>query len=101
MPKRTKNYEAGLVEDLRDPEYAIEYLNAVLEDDSPGAEGRFLLALRFVAKAQDVAMKHLAEKVKASRQSLYNTLSKKGNPEFHTLNATVKALGLKLMVQHR
>jgi len=101
MLKKTKNYEAGLVEDLRDPHYVIEYLNAVLEDDSPGAEGRFLLALRFVDKAQGVTMKRLAEKVKASRQSLYKTLSKKGNSEFHTLNATVNALGMKLMVQHR
>ena len=46
MPLR--DYKDGLMADLRDPEFAVAYLNAALEDDSPQV---FLLHLRDVAEA--------------------------------------------------
>ncbi|MGK5088748.1 hypothetical protein WDW86_14415 [Bdellovibrionota bacterium FG-2] len=51
MPKRTKNYEIDLIEQLKDPEFSAEYLNASLEDTDEGSEERFLMALRQVAQA--------------------------------------------------
>ena len=50
MSKRTKSYEAGLYDRLRDPAYAKEYLRAALEDHDEGSDAVFLLALRDVAK---------------------------------------------------
>ena len=52
MFKRSKSYEAGLYERLRDPAYAKEYLRAALEDHEEGSEAVFLLALRDIAKAR-------------------------------------------------
>ena len=46
MPLR--DYKDGLFADLQDPEFAVAYLNAALEDASPEV---FLLHLRDVAEA--------------------------------------------------
>jgi DNA-binding phage protein len=50
MPKRTRNYESDLVEQLKDKDYAVEYLNAALEEDGEG----FSMALKHVAQAHGV-----------------------------------------------
>lgn len=97
MPKRTKDYQEGLITRLKNPKYAAGYLNAVLEDDDEGMEQRFLIALRDVAKAHGFAQ--LSEGTKLNRQSLYRSLSQSGNPEFVTLTALLKSMGLKLAVE--
>lgn len=45
----SRDYEEGLVEDLKVPEEATEYLNAALEEDDKEV---FLLALKQVTMAQ-------------------------------------------------
>ena len=47
--EKTTSYRNLLRENLQDPEYAAEYLNAAIED---GDEKVFLLALRDVADAR-------------------------------------------------
>ena len=76
MLKRSKSYESGLYERLRDPVYAKEYLRAALEDHDEGAEAVFLLALRDIAKANH--MTYVAEATGLNRESLY----KMGNSGF-------------------
>ena len=52
MPKptvKTESYRESLLESLRNPEEAAQYLNACLEDEDPRV---FLLALRDVADAR-------------------------------------------------
>ena len=73
MPKRTTSYETGLHERLKDPSYAMEYLQAALEDDEEGADAVFLLALRDVAQANH--MTYIAEATGLNRESLYKMLS--------------------------
>jgi probable addiction module antidote protein len=97
MPKRTKSYESGLQERLKDPAYAIEYLRAALEDDEEGSDAVFLLALRDVAQASH--MTHVAEAAGLNRESLYKMLSRRGNPELNSLKAVLNALGLRLSVE--
>jgi probable addiction module antidote protein len=80
--KRTSNYDEELMEALKNPEEAAEYLNAALAD--PNQEV-FLLALRDVIAARG-GMSDLAEKATLNRVSLYRSLSKRGNPELRTLN---------------
>jgi probable addiction module antidote protein len=96
MPRTAKKYEEELFERLRDREYAVEYLNGVLEDDGADQQERFLLALRDVAKAYGIA--NLAADTELAREALYRTLSKDGNPRLTTLLSLLDALELKLSV---
>jgi probable addiction module antidote protein len=97
MPKRTKSYEVDLHERLRDPEYAMEYLRAALEDEDEHADAVFLLALRDVAQANQ--MSYVAEATGLNRESLYKMLSHRGNPGINSLKAVLSSVGLKLSVQ--
>ncbi len=47
MPKRTRPYREGLLEDLRNPELAAHYLSVALED----SDEMFVDSLRDVAEA--------------------------------------------------
>ena len=97
MTKRIVPYEEILSRDLQDPEEAAAYLNAALEDASENGADVFLLALRDVAKARGI--RQLAQDTQLSRESLYRTLSRKGNPRFSTLEAVLESVGLKLAVE--
>jgi len=97
MPKRTKSYEADLDERLQDPTYAMEYLQAALEDSGEGADAVFLLALRDVARAN--RMTYVAEATGLNRESLYKMLSRRGNPGLNSLKAVLGAVGLRLSVE--
>ena len=97
MARRTVPYEDILHRDLQDLEEAAAYLNAALEDASENGADIFLLALRDVAKARGI--RQLAQDTQLSRESLYRTLSRKGNPRFSTLKAVLESVGLKLAVK--
>ncbi len=77
---------------LRDPEYALGYLNACLDDDD---ESVFLLALKDVATAHGGLAK-LAKKAKMNREHLFRMLSKRGNPEMRSLQKIAGAFGWKI-----
>lgn len=97
MSKKTKDYEADLLERLRNVDYAAEYLNAVIEDESDkDFEEHFLMALRDVAKAY--GMTSLSEQTALWRKSLYKALSKEGNPRFSTLIGLLHAMGLTFQI---
>ncbi len=96
MAKKTRDYEEDLVEQLKDAEFAVEYLNASLEDSDDGADERFLIALRQVAKAH--GMTNVSEKAGMARQAMYRALSGTGNPELSSLKAVLDAMGLRLAV---
>lgn len=91
---KSKSYRDELLESLRDPQEAMEYLNAALEEDDHEV---FLLALRNVAEAHG-GMAQLAERAKLNRESLYRMLSADGNPELRSLDALLHALGFRLAV---
>ncbi|GAB5411507.1 MAG: putative addiction module antidote protein [Chlamydiales bacterium] len=92
--RKTKKYKEDLLEDLQDPEEAAEYLNAAMQDDDPQV---FLLAIRDVVEAQG-GMSWLADRSKLNRESLYRTLSARGNPRLTSLRAVLNAFGLGLSV---
>ena len=99
MGRRAQDYEETLLERLRDREYAVEYLNAVLAEDAEDPTGDFLAALRLVAKAQGLTITQLAQDAELGRQALYRSLSKQGNPELETLTRVLRELGLRLAVE--
>jgi probable addiction module antidote protein len=94
VPKGYRNYEESLGESLRDPQEAAQYLNACL---AGGSREVFLLALRQVAAAHGIG--RLALESELGRETLYRTLSRKGNPRLDTLLRLLDAAGLKLSVE--
>jgi probable addiction module antidote protein len=102
-PKNSDSYDEALIESLREPDYAAEYLNVHLAKDDgdteEDAERLFLVALRNVARAHGVAA--IAERTDLGRESLYKALSAGGNPRLTTLRAVLDAMGLQLTIQPR
>ncbi len=85
-----------LLEWLRDPANAVAYVEAALgEGDSIG----LMQALRNVADAQG-GIAVVAERAGLSRETLYRTLSKRGNPQLISLTRILGATGLRLSVTH-
>ena len=87
-------HDDWLFEQLKDAQFAAEFINAASEDDDPKT---YLTALRKVVEARG-GMASIAEKAHLSRETLYRTLSSRGNPTIRTLNAVLKATGLKFGV---
>lgn len=96
MARKMKKYEDDLATRLKDQEYAVEYLNAVLEDGGDDQQERFLMALKDVAKAHGIA--NIAHDSKVTREAMYRILSDKGNPELATLLSVLSALGLRIRI---
>ena len=92
--KNDFQHDQWLHEQLQDAEFAALYLNAASEDDDPRT---YLTALRKVVKARG-GMAQIADRAKLSRETLYRTLSNRGNPTIRTLSAVLKATGLKIGV---
>ena len=94
MSKPYISHEEATVESFKkDPDYAAEYLNAVLED---GSQEELMLALRRVASA--FGMSEVAESSKLNPKTLYRTLSAAGNPELRSFQAILGAMGMRLAV---
>ncbi len=92
----SRNHEIATVESFRqDPQFAAEYLNAVLAD---GDQEELLLAIRRMAEAFGGVPK-LAAKVELNATTLYRTLSPKGNPALKSLMAILHAMGMQLAVR--
>lgn len=88
MPKRTRAYHEFLLEELRDPVFAAEYLNEARQD----SKKIFLKALRNVAEARRMAV--VAADAGVNRESLYKSLSEDGNPRLETYDSVLSALGI-------
>jgi probable addiction module antidote protein len=94
-PRHRSHAEATIESFRKDPQFAAEYLNAILED---GDQQEILTALRYLAQAFD-GVPQLTEHVERNATTLYRTLSPHGNPELKNLLALLKAMGLRLAVQ--
>ncbi len=94
LPGGDRDYEESLKDGLRDPEEAAGYLNACL---AGGSREVSLLALRQVAAAHDIGS--VAKQSDLGRESLYRTLSAKGNPRLETLLRLLDSAGLRLSVE--
>jgi probable addiction module antidote protein len=80
---------------LRSDKDIAAYVEAMLIDGDARAVP---IALRTIAEALG-GMGALAEKTGLSRETLYRTLSEKGNPRLDTLTAILGAFGLRLSVR--
>ncbi|MFM8768214.1 MAG: DNA-binding protein [Rubrivivax sp.] len=82
-------HDDWLYQQLADDEFAAEYPNAASEDEDPAS---YLTALRKVVEARG-GVASVAEKTQLSRETLYRTLSARGNPTIKPLTAFLKAPG--------
>ncbi len=98
MAKRTHPKTGATVEAPKGLAEAVAALNVALEKKK-NREAAFLLALRQMAETYSIAQ--LATEAKLSRESLYRTLSEKGNPRLSTIVALLDVLGLQLRVEQR
>jgi probable addiction module antidote protein len=94
MSEPAADYKIGLLKRLIDPDYAIGYLNAALEDEDQRV---FLLALRDVAEARGLSQ--VARGAQLNRENLYRMLSPNGNPQLSSLTALLRSIGLRLAIQ--
>ena len=93
--KASIKHDEWLFIQLKDADFAADFLNAASQDDDPKT---YLIALRKVVEARG-GMTFIAEKAALSRETLYRTLSTRGNPTIKTLSAVLKATGLKFGVK--
>ncbi len=89
MARRSRDWNFGLSEDLRDPEFAREFLLGALHEGVP-----LQVALGKVVRAMGV--KEFAVKVRMASPNLLRTLNPRHNPTQDTLNRLLKPFRLKL-----
>lgn len=97
---KSVSYDDLLIESLKNKNEAVAYLNAALEECKDGScesQQLLLIAFRNVAMAQG-GFSRLAMKTGLGRESLYRTLSKRGNPKLTTLTNLVGAFGFELKI---
>ena len=74
----------------------VLYMNECLKDSDPA----FIAdAIGVIARSR--GMTQIAKEAEVSRESLYKSLSKKGNPEFATILKLMAALDLTLCVKQK
>jgi len=92
-PAGVSHHDAVVSELRADPGFAVEYIQAVMEDnfDDPMA-----LRIAFRRLAQAYGFQNIASKTGMSRTSLYKALSPSGNPSLETIARILHACGLRL-----
>jgi len=92
---KSKSYRDDLLQQLKDPVEAAAYLDAALEG---GDRSAFLLAVKDVADANG-GVTEIAKTAHLNRETLYRTLSDKGNPKLTSLDSILHAVGLRLAIE--
>lgn len=93
MARRKTRLSAAMSAQAR-YEFAVAYLNAMLEDGGPE---ELAAALGRIARVSGGPK--LAEKVELSADSLYRTLCRRGNPELRSATVLLKAMGMRLVLE--
>jgi len=89
MARRTKDWNEGLAEDLKNPEFAREFLLAAVEEGVSLQQ-----ALGKVIRAMGV--KEFAEKVGMESPNLLRAINPRHNPTQATIDRLLTPFGLKL-----
>lgn len=95
----SRSWDNFMHDELTNPAQAQAYLEVAIEEfQDNGDVEHFLEALRYLAKARG-GMAEVARKTGLSRESLYRTLSQRGNPRFRTVLGVINALGMRFRVE--
>ena len=89
MARRSEDWNVGLAQDLRDSEFAREFLLGAVEEGVP-----VQVALGKVIRATGV--KEFAAKVRMASPNLLRAIDPRHNPTQETLNRLLRPLKLRL-----
>jgi DNA-binding phage protein len=92
MTRRTRDWDEGLAEDLKDPYFAKEFLVAAVEEEISLQE-----ALAKVIKCYGI--KEFAKKINMPSSNLSRALDQRHNPTQETINKLLKPFGLIIGVK--
>ncbi len=92
MSRRTRDWDEGLAEDLKDPVFAKEFLVAAVEEQISLQE-----ALAKVIACYGI--KEFAKEVNMPSSNLIRALDKNYNPTQETLNKLLKPFGLMIGIR--
>lgn len=93
---KSRAHDEAMAEMYRkDPEFALQLLDSILED---GDQSELMITLRQMAKAFG-GVQAIAKQAHLNPTQLYRTLSAEGNPALSNFSAILKAMGLRLAVQ--
>ncbi len=89
MARRTKDWNKGLAQDLKDQEFAREFLLAAIEEgiDLQHALGKVIRAM---------GVKEFADKIGMQSSNLLRAINPRHNPTQATINRLLHPFGLKL-----
>ena len=96
MSRGFRTHDNFMLEWLSVKENAIAYLNECLLN---GNREEFQDALKMIADAMGLGVRGVAEATGLSRESLFRSLSRTGNPSSETLMKVMEPLGLTLKVE--
>lgn len=82
----------------KDPEEAIAYLQASLEENGDVPE-IIIDAIREVSESLGLSIEQIAKKAHKTPSTIHKALGKSGNPTLGTLTAVLKTMGLRLSVE--
>lgn len=89
MARRSEDWNIGLARDLRDPEFAREFLLGAVEEGIP-----VQVALGKVVRAMGV--KEFAAKVRMASPNVLRAINPRHNPTQDTLNRLLRPFKLRL-----
>ncbi|WP_338845768.1 addiction module antidote protein [Massilia sp. W12] len=93
---KDRSHDEAIAELFKDdPEFAVQYLNQLLQD---GESEDLMIALQQVALTCADA-RPVAENANATQSQIPRTMTAQSNAELHSLLAALKGLGLRLSVQ--
>ena len=97
MKKKLDSMDNLMIEHLKDPAFAAEYLRESWEYNGPDKLELLLQALHRIAAAR--GMTEIARESGISRRNLYKMFSESGNPSAKTLLSVMDALGVRLTIE--
>ena len=89
MARRSKDWNVGLAQDLRDPRFAREFLLAAIEEGVS-----IQIALGKVIRA--IGIKEFSAKIGIASPNILRSINPRHNPTQDTLNRMLKPFKLKL-----
>ena len=96
MKKKLDGLDLLMIEHLKDPAFATEYLRENWEYQGKDKLELLLQALHRIALAR--GMTAVAKKSGVSRRNLYKMFSENGNPSAKTLLGVMGALGFRMTI---
>lgn len=94
MSRRSRDWNERLASDLHDPEFAREFLMAMLDEG-------FTLQAALGKTIRSYGVKEFAKKARIPSSNLIRSIGSKHNPTQKTLDKLLKPFGLRLAVAPR